>query len=116
MLGLVIGDRALPWTWHVDAGPANIGFAGQKVLLERIRDGLPAGVEVVLLADRFYPSIELFEWLHAQGWHYRLRLKGNLNVDPGVGDLTTTGELAVGQTERWSSLIVAGKMEAGCGG
>jgi len=101
MLGLVIGDRALPLTWHVEAGPANIGFAGQKVLLERIRDWLPAGVEVVLLADRFYPSIELFEWLHAQGWHYRLRLKGNLNVDPGFGDLTTTGELAAGQTERY---------------
>lgn len=55
----------------------------------------------MLLADRFYPLIELFEWLRARGWHYRLHLKGNLNVDPGVGDLTTTGELAAGQTERY---------------
>lgn len=101
MLGLVIGDRALPLTWHVEVGPANIGFAGQKVLLERIRDWLPVEVKVVLLADRFYPSIELLEWLQARGWHYRLRLKGNLNIDPGFGDLTTTGELAAGQTERY---------------
>jgi len=39
--------------------------------------------------------------LQTQGWHYRLRLKGNLNVDPGFGDLTTTGALAAGQTERY---------------
>ncbi|MGB4946267.1 MAG: hypothetical protein WBQ05_03570 [Candidatus Competibacter denitrificans] len=44
----------------------------------------------------------MFLWLHAQpSWHYRLRLKGNLNVDPGFGDIVTTGELAAGQTERY---------------
>jgi len=44
----------------------------------------------------------LFIWLHAQpGWHYRLRLKGNPNVDPGFGDIVTTGERAAGQTERY---------------
>jgi len=58
MLSVVIGDRALPLTWQVAAGPANIGFAGQKLLLERVRDWLPAETEVMLLADRFYPSIE----------------------------------------------------------
>jgi hypothetical protein len=53
-------------------------------------------------ADRFYPSVDLFRWLEAQpGWHYRLRLKGNLTVDPGFGDITTTGALAAGQTERY---------------
>ncbi len=101
MLGLVIGDRALPLTWHVEVGPANIGFVGRKVLLERIRGGLPAEVEVVLLANRFYPLIELFDWPRTQGWHYRVRLKGNPNVDPGLEDLATTGELAVGQTKRY---------------
>ena len=56
---------------------------------------------MLLSADRFYPSVDLLEWLYAQPkWHYRLRLKGNLNVDPGVGDLTTTGALAAGWTER----------------
>lgn len=38
----------------------------------------------------------MIEWLHAQGWHYRLRLKGNLNVDLGFSQITTTGELAAG--------------------
>ncbi len=53
---------------------------------------------VLLLADRFSPSAALFEWLHRQGWQYRLRLKGNLSVAPGFGDLVTPGELAAGGT------------------
>ena len=101
MVRLGVGDRALPLAWTVEAGPAHLGFNAQNVLLERVRAWLPAGAEVLLSADRFYPSVALFEWLHAQpNWHYRLRVKGNLNVDPGVGDIVTTGELAAGQTER----------------
>ena len=59
MVSLGVGDRALHLAWTVEAGPANIGFDAQKLLLERVRSGLPAGAEV-LLADRFYPSVELF--------------------------------------------------------
>jgi len=55
---------------------------------------------VLLLGDRFYPSADLFTWLHQHGWQYRLRLKGNLTVDTGLGE-TTTGELADGVTERY---------------
>ena len=74
MVSLGVGDRALHLAWTVEAGPANIGFDAQKLLLEPVRSGLPAGAEV-LLADRFYPSVELFAWLHGQDWHYRLRLR-----------------------------------------
>ena len=102
MISLGVGHRALPLTWMVEAGPANLGFAAQQTLLERVRAWLPAGVEVLFCADRFYPSVDLFRWLDAQpGWHYRLRLKANLTVDPGFGDLTTTGALAQGHTERY---------------
>ena len=101
MLGVVVGDRALPLAWTVEAGPANIGFAGQQAVLERVRGWLPDGVAVLLLADRFYPSTALFAWLHRQGWQYRLRLKGTLSVDPGFGDIVTTGDLARGFTERY---------------
>jgi len=31
----------------------------------------------MLLADQFYPSIGLFQWLKVQVWHVLLRLKGN---------------------------------------
>jgi hypothetical protein len=90
----------------VEAGPANLGFTTQQALLEQVRAWLPAGAEVLLCADRFYPSVDLFRWLAAQsGWHYRLRLKGNLNVDPGFGEITTTGALAQGHSERYLSNV-----------
>jgi len=100
MVALQVGDRSLPLAWQVEAGAANIGFAGQQVLLERVRGWLPAGAAVLLLGDRFYPSAALFSWLQQHGWQYRLRLKGNLTVDTGVGE-ATTGELAQGGSERY---------------
>jgi hypothetical protein len=62
MVGLGIGDRALPLAWRVEAGPANLGFEVQKAVLEQVRAWLPAGAEVLLCADRFYPSVDLFRW------------------------------------------------------
>lgn len=101
MVGLCIGGRALPLAWLAEAGAANIGFEAQKQLLERVLTWIPAGAKVLLLADRFYPSHGLFEWLHARQWQYRLRLKGNVLADPGYGDEVTIGDLAQGVTERY---------------
>jgi hypothetical protein len=101
MLTVRLGDRSLPLAWLVEAGAANIGFAQQKILLAQVVEWIPAGAAVMLLADRFYPSVELFQWLKAQSWHYRLRLKSNLRVDTGIGDETTTGQLARDSTERY---------------
>ena len=84
-----------------EAGAANIGFDGQKRLLEQVLTWIPEGAKVLLLADRFYPSCDLFEWLHTHNWQYRLRLKGNVLADPGYGDEATTGELAQGMMERY---------------
>ena len=100
MLAVQVGDRSLPLAWQVEAGAANIGFAGQQVLLERVRTWFPVGAAVVLLGDRFYPSTDLLAWLDQHAWQYRLRLKGNLTVDTGFGE-ATTGELAAGVTERY---------------
>src|SRR3990172_7968356 len=80
VISVGVGDRALPLVWGVESGEANIGFAGQRILLERLAAWLPAGAAVMLLADRFYPSQALFHWLREHGWQYRLRLKGNLSV------------------------------------
>ena len=100
MLAVQVGDRSLPLAWQVEAGAANSGFAGQQVLLERVRAWLPTGAAVVVLGDRFYPSAELFAWVHRYGWRYRRRLKGNLTVDTGLSE-TTTGELARGVSARY---------------
>ena len=101
VVALRTGDRALPLAWLAEVGPANIGFEGQRQVLEQGLAWLPAGVKGWLLADRFYPSAALFAWLDAGGWGYRLRLKGNVLADTGHGDETTTGGLAQGAAERY---------------
>lgn len=103
MISVRIGGRSLPVTWVVESGAANIGFEGQKKLLETVMTWLPPEVSVMLLADRFYPSVELFQWLQKAGWQYRLRLKGNLKVDVGDSQIKTTGDLAIGVQERYES-------------
>src|SRR5512143_1542082 len=100
MLAVQVGDRSLPVAWQVEAGAANIGFAGQQVLLERVRAWLPPGAAVLLWGDRFYHSADLFACLQRCGWKDRLRLKGNQTVDTGVSE-ATTGELAQGVSERY---------------
>lgn len=100
MVSVRVGDRSLPLAWVAEAGAANIGFGGQRLVLERVLAWLPAGAEVLLSADRFYPSAALFEWLHTHGWRYRLRLKGNLLAEAGAGAERTTAEWARGVTER----------------
>jgi hypothetical protein len=100
MVALRVGDRALPLAWRAETGAANIGFASQQAVLEQVLAWLPPGARVLLSADRFYPSAGLFRWLQAQGWGYRLRLKGNVLADTGQGDETTTGALAQGVTAR----------------
>lgn len=102
MISVRVGDRALPLAWHAEGGEANIGWGGQQILLERVKTLLPAPAEVLFLADRFYPSARLILWLKKNRWHYRLRLKGNLTVDIGNAEVTTTGELLrKGMKERY---------------
>lgn len=100
MLSVRVGERALPLAWRVEAGAANIGWDGQRQLLEQVRGWLPAQARVMLLADRFYPSVALFEWLRQNSWDWRMRLKGNLLVDVGDAAVGTTGDLATGVRER----------------
>ena len=97
-----VGDRSLPLAWYAEAGEANIGFAGQLTLLERVLGWLPEGARVMLLGDRFYPSARLIAWLQTHGWHYRLRLKSNLSVDVGCREINSTGQLAEGVSERYA--------------
>jgi len=102
MVSVRVGERALPLLWAVEAGAANLGFEVQRALLERVCGWLPAAATVLLTADRFYPSAPLFAWLQAQGWGYRLRLKGNHALDIGCADVTCTGDFARGVTQRYA--------------
>lgn len=68
MVGLRVGDRVLPLAWRGQAGSsAHIGFVGQCLVLEKILRWLPTEVTALLSADRFYPSVALFNWLQGHG-------------------------------------------------
>ncbi|MBK8538019.1 MAG: hypothetical protein IPL59_24700 [Candidatus Competibacteraceae bacterium] len=99
MVSLRVSDRALPLAWlDKEGGQHRVRRPEDRA--GQVLAWLPEEAEVVLLADRFYPHPICCGWLEAQGWGYRLRLKGNLLADPGHGAEVTTGELAQGVTER----------------
>ena len=71
------GWSVAAFAWLAEEGAANIGFAKRKILLDSVLTWIPGSAKDMLLADLFYPSIGLFQWLKVQAWHVRLRLKGN---------------------------------------
>ena len=91
MLGLRVGERALPLAWRVRETRGGIGFAAQEELVALAAAWLPAGAGAVLMGDRFHGSPELILLCRRLGWDYRLRLKGDLLVTAEGGE-TTTGE------------------------
>lgn len=101
MLALRVGNRAVPLAWLIEATHGGMGWPAQQAVLEQVRAWIPHGASVMLLADRFYPSAALLRWLQAQGWHYRLRLRGNLLVDVGEAGIETAADLARIGSERF---------------
>lgn len=80
MPSLRFGNRALPLAWRVEATKGVIGFDCQRGLLAAIVPWLPPEVDLCLMADRFYGTLDLVALAAAQGWGYRLRQKGDLAV------------------------------------
>jgi len=93
MVSARLRKRAVPVAWRVRSTQGNIGFGVQKELLDGVLGWLPAGVAVMLAADRFYGTAQLIGWCRKAGWSYRIRLKGNLTLAHEGGELTT-GEVA----------------------
>ena len=51
MVSLRVGERALPLAWLAEEGAANIGFEGQRKVLDQVLAWLPERARVLLLAD-----------------------------------------------------------------
>jgi hypothetical protein len=103
MVSLRVGERAIPVAWTVRQVKGNLGFSVQQPLLEAVFGMLPKACDVLLAADRFYGTSALIGWCQRHGWHYRIRLKGNLMLDHEGGQITT-GEAAAA---RMTSLLDA---------
>jgi hypothetical protein len=93
MVSLRLGERAIPIAWRVIATKGPIGFDIQKPLLERVFSMVPAGISILLAADRFYGTSNLISWCQHRQWRYRVRLKGNLILIHAGGEIST-GEAA----------------------
>jgi hypothetical protein len=98
MLALRHGERALPLAWRVEATEGPIGFGVQQELLQAVASWMPQGAAVCLMADRFYGTPSLISLCQAQGWGYRLRLKGTLLVRDRSGQAISAAGCAKSKT------------------
>jgi hypothetical protein len=55
MLTVRIGDRSLPLLWLAEAGAANIGFAQQKAILDKVQEWIPNGAAVMAAGRSLLP-------------------------------------------------------------
>jgi hypothetical protein len=95
LVSLGFRGRALPVAWRVKPTQGGIGFAVQKELLAAVKAMLPADAAILLCADRFYGTPALVDWCVAAGWDYRIRLKSNLTLSHGGGEMATGEVLAL---------------------
>jgi len=101
------GGRALPLGWVVVPHEGNSDWALQQQLLGWLRQCLPAGAEVYIVADREFHSIHLARWIRTQmKVHFVLRVKAGTWVRVN-GQWRKAGSLAVrGQSRFCSSVTV----------
>jgi hypothetical protein len=80
-LSLVYRGRALPLGWVVCAsGSATVVLARYQRMLAQVAASIPSSSKVVLLADRGFMDTQLMRILRQLGWHFRIRIKGNVYV------------------------------------
>lgn len=92
MVSLRLGERAIPVAWRVKKTEGEMGFSEQEPLLKAVYGLIPAGVQVMLTADRFYGTAALISLCQKFQWQYRVRLKGNLNLFHEEGGVITSHE------------------------
>jgi hypothetical protein len=87
MVSLRVGNRGLPLFWKTQATAGNLPTSDYLALLDEVVAVLPEGVDVLLMADRFFDASALITYCRKQGWGWRIRLKSNINVIHEGGEL-----------------------------
>ncbi len=81
--------RATPLVWRTfpDAELTEGGRTdAEDLLLLRLREVVPEHVKVVLLADRGFGDIGLYEMLERWGWDYVVRFRKDIHVTSAAGE------------------------------
>jgi len=104
---------ALPVAWHV--APANRPGPWLEPalgLLARLAPAVPAGLPVLLLADRGLWSGRLWDAARGLGWHPLLRLRPDATFRPAGGKRVRAASLVPGPNHAWVGAGVAFKHRA----
>ena len=81
--------RATPLMWRTVESSSLKGQMKrhEKELLERLREGVPAGVKVTVVADRGFGDCKLFKTLTQElGFEYVRRIRGDIYVTSAKGE------------------------------
>jgi hypothetical protein len=100
LVALAYRRRALPLIWEVRRRTGVSDAQSHIDLLARLRPWLPPQVEIVVLGDGEFHSVDLMAWLHQQGWHFRLRLHADTWVQLADGTWAQLQDLAPQEGER----------------
>jgi hypothetical protein len=105
VLGVVWHGRVLPLAWAVLPYPWPKGQFTPTVcaLLTRVAAAWPAERPVHLVADRAFPSHQVFRTLDRLGWGYTLRLRAHLPVTVGGQAQTVRDCWQLAPPDRWTA-------------
>lgn len=87
--------RATPLVWRTFAnGELTDGGRtdAEDLLLRRLREVVPQTVKVVLLADRGFGDVGLYEMLTRWQWDFVVRFRKDIHVTSAAGQTKTAGE------------------------
>ncbi len=88
----------------------------EDACLARLKELLPEGVAVTILADRGFGDVKLFKFLEGLGFHYVIRFRGNIHVSAADGEMRLAADW-VGQGGRARKLrdaeITAARQKVG---
>jgi Transposase DDE domain len=87
-LSLVTGQgRSMPLMWKTVPQKAGSYTETEDALLSRLREVLPSGVKVTIIADRWFGDGTLFQWLERSlGFGYLIRIRGNHYIRTAQGE------------------------------
>lgn len=108
-VAVAFGKRALPLGWVEVPHEGSSDLELQKKLLGWVKECLPRGVEVVVVADREFHSIYLAKWIETEmGAEYVLRIKAKTWVEVN-GEWQRAGSLAVKGESHWYQNVLVTK-------
>jgi len=112
-VSVVYRGRAVPLVWQVlGHESSSVALEVYQPLLHKAAGLLPAGVKVVLLADRGFCDTKLMSYLSSElSWHYRIRIKGSLHCHLSQGGRIKLARvpLASGEARFWQDVSLTAK-------